>query len=369
MSHDDLGAFIDRWHDAARATCRTDEDRTALDGYQSALHTAVRTKPDLGLLATNPLMCGLICALHRARRGYLPPGRKALYDAALSMLLARRDTERHIYAPGDVQLDEEPQVQLLQRLAYYLIRNGEAELDRAQAERIIDDGLSSVPSATALGDAPRILSHLLLRSGLLREPTVGTIDFVHRTFQDYLGAKAAVEEEDFGLLVEHASDAQWEDVIRMSVAHASPRNRAKILNKLLGRARSNPDSGLRVFLLAFACLEHAPDLDRQVRDEVTRYAKGFIPPLDAARAREMATVGSLVLELLPPPAELTTDQAYCCVITASHIGTDAAIPYLSQFADHPALLVRSQLTASWGRFDTERYFTEVIARLDPDDLY
>ncbi|MEU1669869.1 NACHT domain-containing protein [Streptomyces sparsogenes] len=369
MSHDDLGAFIDRWHDAARATCRTDEDRTALDGYQAALHTAVRTKQDLGRLATNPLMCGLICALHRARRGYLPPGRKALYDAALSMLLTRRDTERHIYAPGDVQLDEEPQVQLLQRLAYYLIRNGESELDRSQAERIIADALPSVPSAAALGDAPRILNHLLLRSGLLREPSVGTIDFVHRTFQDFLGAKAAVEEGDFGLLVEHAADSQWEDVIRMAVAHARPRERANLLSKMLERARKNSDSALRIFLLALACLEHAPDLDPQVRDDVTWHAKGFIPPLDAQRAREMATVGPLVLELLPPPDELTDAQAYGCVVTASHVGTDAAIPYLSRFTDHPALLVRSQLTTSWGRFDTERYFTEVISRLDPDGLY
>ncbi|KAK1180201.1 NACHT domain-containing protein [Streptomyces sp. NBS 14/10] len=369
MSHDDLGAFIDRWHDAARATCRTDEDRAALDGYQSALHTAVRTKPDLGLLATNPLMCGLICALHRARRGYLPPGRKALYDAALSMLLARRDTERHIYAPGDVQLDEEPQVQLLQRLAYYLIRNGEAELDRAQAERIIDDALPSVPAAAALGDAPRILSHLLLRSGLLREPTVGTIDFVHRTFQDFLGAKAAVEEEDFGMLVGHATDAQWEDVIRMSVAHARPRERAKILTKLLSQVQKNPESALRIYLLALACLEHAPDLDPQVRDKVTHLAVGLIPPHTPQQARNIATVGPLVLELLPPPAELTEVQAHRCVVTASYIATDAAIPYLSRFTDHPALLVRSQLTTSWGRFDTERYFTEVIARLDPDDLY
>lgn len=369
MSHDDLGAFIDRWHDAARATCRKAEDRAALDGYQSALHTAVRTKPDLGRLATNPLMCGLICALHRARNGYLPPGRKALYDAALSMLLARRDTERHIYTQGDVQLDEEPQVQLLQRLAYYLIRNGEAELDRARAERIIADALSSVPSATALGDAPRILNHLLLRSGLLREPTVGTIDFVHRTFQDFLGAKAAVEEEDFGLLVEHATDAQWEDVIRMAVAHARPRERAKILNKLLDLARKSPQTALRVSLLALACLEHAPDLISKVRDAVTADAQRFIPPLSASRARELATVGPLVLELLPPPADLTDDQAYSCVVAACHVGTDAAIPYLSRFTDHPALLVRSQLTASWGRFDTERYFTEVIARLAPDDLY
>ncbi|MGR3935409.1 NACHT domain-containing protein [Streptomyces sp. BRA346] len=369
MSRDDMAAFIDRWHDAARRTCRTDDERTALDAYQSALHTAVRTKQDLSRLATNPLMCGLICALHRARRGYLPPGRKALYDAALSMLLTRRDTERHVYAPGDIQLEEEPQIQLLQRLAYYLIRNGEAELDRDRAEAIVAEALPSVPAAQVLGDASAILRHLLLRSGLLREPSAGTVEFVHRTFQDYLGAKAAVEAWDVGLLVKNAHDSQWEDVIRMAVAHARPRERAELLGKLLDLARKNSQSSLRLFLLAMACLDHAPDLDPEIREEVTRHAMGFIPPLDVRRARELATVGPLVLELLPPPEDLTDEQAEYCVVTASRIPVDAAIPYLARFADHPAIAVRAQLASSWGRFDTERYFTEVILRLDREELY
>ncbi|GAA1711042.1 NACHT domain-containing protein [Streptomyces yatensis] len=371
MSREDMAAFIERWHDAARQTCRTEEERTALDDYESALHTAVRTKQDLSRLATNPLMCGLICALHRARRGYLPPGRKALYDAALSMLLTRRDTERHIYAPGDVQLDEEPQIQLLQRLAYYLIRNGEAELDRDRAERLIEEALPSVPAARALGDAPAILRHLLLRSGLLREPSVSTVDFIHRTFQDYLGAKAAVEAWDVGLLIRNAHDAQWEDVIRMAVAHARPRERAELLGKLLEAARltDSPEWALRLFLLAMACLEHAPDLDPVIRDQVTRSAMEFVPPMTIPRARELATAGPLVLELLPGPEGLTDEVAESCVVTASRIPVDAAIPYLAQFADHPAIGVRAQLASSWGRYDTERYFHEVILRLDRDGLY
>ncbi|MCG0287806.1 NACHT domain-containing NTPase [Streptomyces sp. PSAA01] len=371
MSREDMAAFIERWHEAARQTCRTEEERTALDGYQSALHTAVRTKQDLSRLATNPLMCGLICALHRARRGYLPLGRKALYDAALSMLLTRRDTERHIYAPGDVQLDEEPQIQLLQRLAYYLIRNGEAELDRDRAERLIEEALPSVPAARDLGDAPAILRHLLLRSGLLREPSVSTVDFIHRTFQDYLGAKAAVEAWDVGLLIRNAHDAQWEDVIRMAVAHARPRERAELLGKLLEAARltDSPEWALRLFLLAMACLEHAPDLDPAIRDQVTRSAMEFVPPMTIPRARELATAGPLVLELLPGPEGLTNEVAQCCVVTASRIPVDAAIPYLAQFADHPAVEVRAQLASSWGRYETERYFNEVILRLDRDGLY
>ncbi|MEK8172005.1 hypothetical protein NKH77_29760 [Streptomyces sp. M19] len=258
MSRADTAAFIGRWHAAARAGCDGAEERAALDRYEAALHTAVRTKQDLTRLATNPLMCGLMCALHRSRRGYLPPGRKGLYDAALAMLLSRRDTERRVHAPGGPRLDEETQVQLLQRLAYYLIRNGQAELDRAQAERIIAAALPSVPAAQALGDAPRVLRHLVLRSGLLREPSVGTVDFVHRTFQDYLGAKAAVEDGDFGLLVGQADDAQWEDVVRLAVAHARPRERADLLGRLLDRsAHAESAQRARLRLLAAACLEHA----------------------------------------------------------------------------------------------------------------
>ncbi|MFD7506990.1 NACHT domain-containing protein [Streptomyces sp. NPDC059850] len=369
MSRDDMTAFIDRWHDAARQTCRTEDEHLALGAYQSALHTAVRTKQDLSRLATNPLMCGLICALHRARRGYLPPGRKALYDAALSMLLTRRDTERHVYAPGDIQLDEEPQIQLLQRLAYYLIRNGEAELDRDRAEAIVAEALPSVPAAQALGDARRILNHLLLRSGLLREPSVGTVEFVHRTFQDYLGAKAAVEAWDVGLLVSHADDTQWEDVFRMSVAHARPRERVELLTKLMDRGSAHPAVRARLHLLATACLEHAADLDPHVRDQVKRRADELIPPRSASAARDLANVGPLVLQLLPGPEGLSDAEAEACVITASVVGTDAAIPYLRQFRVHPSLAVRARLASGWQRFDTERYFTEVISHLTPGGLY
>ncbi|MBD0838952.1 NACHT domain-containing protein [Streptomyces sp. TRM68416] len=370
MSQDDVAAFIDRWHTAARADA---PDPERLDGYRRSLLDAVRGKPDLGRLATNPLMCGLICALHRDRRGYLPHGRKELYDAALSMLLVRRDEERDMFPQGEsggVFLTELPQIQLLQRLAYWLIRNNQSELDHDRAERIVADALPSLPAAADQGDAGQILRHLLVRSGLLREPTSGTVEFVHRTFQDYLGAKAAVEDGDFGLLVRGAADEQWADVVRMAVAHARPRERAELLRDLSAAAeRAEGAVSARLRLLALASLEHATELDPRVRAEVERSAAPLIPPRTTEEARALASVGPLALELLPGPEGLDDEEARAVVVTASLIGTEAALPVLARFREHAALNVRAQLSWSWSRFATRRYGEEIIARLPQDELF
>ncbi|MGW7056212.1 NACHT domain-containing protein [Streptomyces sp. NPDC054887] len=366
MSPADVTAFIERWHAAARTG--SDEDDADLLSYQNQLLAAVRAKPDLGRLATNPLMCGLICALHRDRRGFLPLGRKDLYTAALSMLLVRRDRERDMGVP---ELREEPQVQLLQRLAYWLIRNGRTEMDRSRAESVIADSLPAVPEMAALGDAKAVFDHFLHRSGLLRQPAPGTVDFVHRTFQDFLGARAAVDEGDFGVLVGHAADDQWEDVVRMSVAHARPRERAEFFTDLLayGDRHADPAARTRVHLLAAACLEHAAELAPVVRRQVESRAAALIPPADAQAARELAAAGPVVLDLLPGPQDVDGDAAALVVTAASHVGSDAAIPFLARFREHRSTAVRSQLVWSWYRFDTDQYADEVIAHLDPHHLY
>ncbi|MEV4340002.1 NACHT domain-containing protein [Streptomyces sp. NPDC049590] len=348
MRRTEVATFVRRWHEAARAP-----------EYEQPLLDSLRTKRDLARLATNPLMCGLICALHRERRGYLPTGRKELYDAALTMLLARRDRERGMGA----ELGEEAQLELLQRLAYALVLSGRTEMDLNTAEGIVERCLPAIASAS--GDAATVLRALLLRSGLLRQPAEGVADFVHRTFQDYLGARYAVAEGHLDVLVSHADDTQWEDVIRMAVAQARPRERVSVLRRLL--ARDTP----RLTLLALACLEHAAALDPGVRSEVEERAGALIPPRTKEDAKALAEAGPLVLELLPGPEGLTDEEAHGVTVTASLLGTeepDAALAVLRRFRDHPDLDVRRQLVGTWGRFDAGVYAAEVLDHLDRTDL-
>ncbi|MGP4049226.1 NACHT domain-containing protein [Streptomyces sp. 2A115] len=354
MSRENIAVFIRRWHEAAEADPALGE----------TLLNAVRAKQDLGRLATNPLMCALICALHRERRGFLPRGRKALYDAALSMLLERRDRERDMRGVAG-ELDEESQIELLQKLAYWLIRNGRAEMDRADAVSQLERLLPSMPYVAEQGSAEEILRYLLVRSGLLREPAKGAVDFVHRTFQDYLGARAAVEERDFDYLVQHAHLDQWEDVLRMAVAHARPDERARLLRGLVrrGDTAATRHDRVRLLLLAMACLEHAAKLDPGIREEVERRAGALIPPHNFDEAQELAALGPIVLELLPGPEGLTELVAAAVVHTAGLIGGDAALPLLARYLGHEDTAVQGNLGSHWSAFDTETYGQEIICNL------
>lgn len=351
MRRAEVTTFVRRWHEAARAP-----------EYLGPLLDALRTKRDLARLATNPLMCGLICALHRERRGYLPISRQELYDAALSMLLARRDRERGMGAPDGIDLSQAARSELLRRIAYALILSGRTEMEQDAARAVVERALPSIALPPGQHDSAAIFRHLLLRSGLLREPAPNIVDFVHRTFQDYLGALAAVEEGHIDVLVSHAHDPQWEDVIRMAVAHARPHERADLLKKLLSLGHTRTD------LLALACLEHATSLDPQVRAEVEARAERLIPPQTKAESQVLAEAGPLILELLPGPEDLTAAEAAEVTRTAGLVGTDGALPVLKKFRDCPEHAVRAQLIALWSQFDAEEYADEILAHTDATDL-
>lgn len=359
MERDALGSFVSHWHDAARLECGADDERARLDTYEKSLMHAVTTRRDLGRLATNPLMCALLCALNRDRRMQLPRARKELYDAALEMLLVRRDTEREIQDVEGVTLTRDEQTALLQRLAYWLIRNGQVEAVRDEAVEMVGEWLAAMPQVAC--EAEHVFQHLLNRSGLLREPVPGAVDFVHRTFQDYLGAKAAVEARDFGVLVSNAHDDQWDDVVRMAVGHARLDERARLLKQLLRRADRAPRLRNRLVLLAATCLEHAPELDPGVRGEVERRTEELVPPRGDRDAEELAKVGELVIELLPGPEGLDKRTAAAVVRTAGLIKGDAALAVISRFREDVRPWIVNDLCRAWGSFDTESYAKAILS--------
>lgn len=374
MSRDRVTRFIRDWHSAARRDelSRGQRDkREELEDYEQRLLHSVRIYRELRQLATNPLMCGLICALNRDRAGFLPHGRKELYDAALEMLLQRRDPERDVLYADNVRLQQGTRERLLQKLAHAMLEEGSSELPRSRAVGILDATLPAMPTARAQGDGQEIFRHLLHRTGLLRERSGDSVDFVHRTFQDYLAAKEIVARGRLHALVDHAHRSEWEEVVRMAVAHARPEECARFLEELLAPAPAlrRPQVNHRR-LMAAACLEHVAELDPAVQRLVHDRTKNLVRPTTELAARGLGWVGPIVLELLPDPAQVPDDrQALLLAVTATGVQDDAAIDYLAHLRTRSALPIRAELARGWRHFDTERYAQEIIAHLDPDGLY
>lgn len=373
MNERDVAEFVRRWYKAAGSMSVSSAKRGQLEALRDQLLDSLPRKRDLARLATNPLMCAMICALHRDRRGFLPDSRMKLYGDALTMLLVRRDQERAVAAPEGLVVSEEAQHKLLQEIAYWMIRNGLAEAEHQQVIDLIGRLLPAMPQVGTPDRAPDVFRFLLHRSGLLRAPAPQTVAFVHRTFLDYLGARAAVDAQDINLVATHAHEPQWEDTVRMAVGHARDSEAATLLKKLVelgDRAAGNSRHlHVRFHLLAAASLEHATSLDPEVRAMVKQRAAALVPPKDTWEAGQLAEVGPIVLELLPGPAGLTDEEALAVVTVADTIRGDHALRLLYDYRDHPSLTVRDALARSWPSFDAAAYAENVLAPMRTDDVW
>jgi NACHT domain len=319
MSPLDVAAFCRRWHDALREAAQRGAvtlpcPASELPEYERALQRALDARRHLRGLARNPLLCAMLCALNLDRRRQLPPDRMTLYHDALTLLLERRDTEREVPASRAVVLDAGSKQAILQHVAWRLSLAGRAELPREEVSALVARAVERMPNVDY--PVPDVLAHLLERSGVLREPVVGRVDFVHRTFQEYLAAKDAVEDQPLDVLISCAHLDQWWETIVMAVGHATPQQRARLLTGVLDRADAEPRHSRRLRLLAAACLDTAKVVDGEVTQRAEAALAPLLPPRGQPETRSLALAGARMLRLLPSALDGLSDaSATACIKT------------------------------------------------------
>jgi energy-coupling factor transporter ATP-binding protein EcfA2 len=352
---------VDHWTDSSFTLAElqpmsTQDIRVFIHNWHRALNFAIDNDRALRRLAVNPLLCALLCALNRDRSGILPKARMEIYSAALEMLLDRRDRERGL---SDL-LDYSTQLIILRDLSFWLLRQGLVSAPVDRIEKRIERSLASVPNIRmGAGD---VLRYLLTRSGLLRSPIVGHVNFVHKTFQEYLAAQAAVEDDEIEMLIAHASDDQWREVIVMAVGHAQRRQREDLFSGLLEAcSKSDLNSRTRVTLLTVACLQTAAQLDIQTRRKVELVAKDLLPPKTMDEAASLAPVGEMALETLAnyPPASMS--EAAASIRLASLVAGEQALKFIAEVAEKIGGLQYEVLRAM-SAFAPTAYAQQVLAR-------
>lgn len=360
MSLQDSRALIDHWHFAVGKDIEDEDEQRLLASYRENLKVMVEERRPIRSLATNPLMCALICALHRDRRAHLPQDRMELYRIALEMLLERRDRERQVQDLGGVDLTQREKEVLFGDMAYWFIRNGLSDATIDQIEARIKRMLPQIPHVKQT--PKQILVHLLERSGLLRSPVEGRIDFLHRSFEEFLAAKVAVENDDIPLLVKNGTDDQWREVIILAAGHARPKERESLIRGILARGRAEEDNRHRLFLVAVACLETSNNIGPELRREVEDALGLVVPPKNQTDAAAIAAAGELATPFLANHAHLDSETVAACVHALAQIGDTDAMKVIQEYAQDRRPEVAREIVRSWPSFPAEVYARKILAK-------
>jgi predicted NACHT family NTPase len=236
--------FIEQWHLAMKDDHCRYLDKARLPERERTLLATMAARPALRSLASTPLLCAMLCALHLTELGELPRDRIQLYNRCVDMLL-RRDERRDVDVSSyEVTLRPETIRWLLARLAYWMLEHDLAVVKRGDAERVIGkDGLDGV----------RLVRFLSERSGILRQQSIDEFDFIHRTFQEFLAAQQIVEEHEVRKVVrQYGLRSDWRETICLIAGYARPDDQARLLEELLKLAQQHHrEQARRIHLLAW----------------------------------------------------------------------------------------------------------------------
>jgi len=239
FTSDDVAQFIQHWY----ATAYDPEYQTEAEELISAIQAQERVTA----LAQNPLLCTIIAIIYRNNR-VLPNRRVELYLKCCEALLDTWERNKDIKDSGLIGgFDWQTKVELLMPVAYWFHQHSEQlampenevvqELAQALEELRKNSGLDSA-NKPLLQEAREFIVAIRDRSGLLQGRGDGTLEFSHRTFQEYLAARYIAAQADpvyIDIVMAHLHEAWWREVHLLVIGH-------------LGSGRDNAEKATRLML-------------------------------------------------------------------------------------------------------------------------
>jgi hypothetical protein len=363
MTFSDIQAFVAHWHEAAARDLPSEHNSADLSRYQSTLIETIRTNRQIRNLATTPLLCAMLCALNRERRTKLPQDRSELYRIALEMLLDRRDIEREISVDRGQNFTLPEKIIILRELAYWLVLNEQSDAEYATVLERFSHRLRSMPTVRL--SAQQVIKFMLVRSGLLREPVPGRIDFIHKTFQEYLAAVEVSELGHIPMLISKATEDNWREVTVLAAGACQSRQKAELLSGLLSRAEADARNRHTLYLLAVACMETAREVPPEIALAITRCLDQLMPPSSMREAAVLSSAGELALGALGRYKGARASEVAACIRTATLVGGEESLNVLAMFKSDRRVTVQRELIRSWALHDMPEEYARRILRDAP----
>ncbi len=367
MSDLDRANFVDRWHEAvAEVLKRQGKATNDLPEFAQALKKELADNFEMARLATNPLLCAMICALHRDRRRKLPERQRQLCEDLCHALLHRRERESGLDLadfPVPYRYLDYPQKRAaVQELAHYMVLNEYSAIATSEARKQIGKALKQFPGHSP-SDASVVTDALVERSGILREDSPGEISFLHNAFKELLAGDYFAGEDSAGLLASHALDSGWQPVILFAVAADLRGFATKVIEKILQPAAGLVQAELRARqLMALRCRAAALYIDNELDQRLQQLTTELLPPRNMEDAEVLATSGNTAVPLLSCRMDLKEAEAAASIRALRLIGTPQARQMLRGYLGDNRETVISELAQAVNPLEIEWVTKLVLAR-------
>lgn len=322
MTRDEVDTFIDKWCLAAERSLGKPQETARAEARAAAedLKSRVHARRAIEKLAQTPLMCSVICIVHRFLGQQIPERRVVLYEAITNVLLHEWDRAKFPDGAAIGKLDATAKRALLSKLARTMHDAKVAELSE---EEIVKRFAAQLPDlGQPAGNARAIVEEIRDRSGVLVERAPGSFAFSHLTFQEYLTALEMVRTGAYYDLVDHYEDGWWHETIVLAAGFPNA-DTVEIIKGLLDRDGHKVAAGT---MLAAQCIETAVELPVSLRKTIETRVARLIPPKGHKEEDRLLALGDVVGPLLVREIERVAPQERAGMLAVlGHLGYEPAI--------------------------------------------
>lgn len=330
MTREKVNLFLEYWHEAVLVD-RLDVDKDEAKRYKNKLSVHIDNSEAIRRMVTNPLLCAMICALHFKNGSIMSSERNALYEDCCKMLFDNRDGEREIQAFAHIKLSYEEKKNILSQLAYWMMKNG---LVVAEKEEVISRIKSYTPGfreSSQKYQAEDLYQYFLERSGILRSPEEGKIDFIHKSFQDYLAAYEISNQNDWGFIASKAGDVNWYETLILAMGFSRVKDSKHVIERILDR--NNKEKNI---IIAAACGSNAARLLPELRRKINDKLKEILPPKSVDASERLSGAGEFVVPYLKHKESMSADERYYSLNTLRMISSTQALAVAGSYLKNTA---------------------------------
>lgn len=299
--------FVEKWFLGVNPEILPPAQRDEVSTYPEQLKTELflaKNKHALELSRT-PLLCALICMVFFLKKGNLPKSKRELYELATKLLVQSRDEQRGVdVEPLFIRFDHDDRVSMLKHIALSMQEGAlegkqdqTIEVDKAAVLKWLEAYIKNEASQFKFSPE-QVIKFFIERCTIIREPAQEKIDFVHRSFMEYLSADEIVLKRNAHSIRHNIRKDEWIHTLQfcMDTQHGGASFGGNLIEEMFECVKATPGVGKRaLYIRILSLLQYMNKIPVSFHDNIEEIFSHVHPVTIKDEVSELIGIPAVIL--------------------------------------------------------------------------